>query len=296
MGERGGTSRVRSADLDRDHGLSGGTRGGAGSEEVVAPHHLFEVQQDRLDLRLFRHEADVVRGGKPDLVAHGNKVGRHQPPLGEDTVERDAQAARLGDDGDRSRLDRAEPVVGQGDGARRRGDITEAVGAAHGKAGLVDDRLEALRALAAFRVAAFAEAAGEDQGRARARSGGIRHQAEHEIGGQERQHVVGRLGQAGDGGKALGTPDIFPFRVHRIDRAGKPEALQVLVDAPGPVTRPVGSSHQDDVARPQQSAGVESVGHERITGPEGARRSSSSCRPGCVWREAGPGRCSHIPS
>ena len=151
------------------------------------------------------------------------------------------------------RFEFADAPVRQGHEIRWRGEVAEAIGARDCDARLRDRSGEFFAQPAAFLVAAFAKAAGEDRGAARACAARVADRVDYRAAGHEDHDVIGRLGQRGEVlVAALAAPHRFVARIDGIDRPLEADARQRIVDGDRPAARPVARADDGHVARRQQ--------------------------------------------
>ena len=103
----------------------------------------------------------------------------------------------------------------------------------------------------AFGILQFAEARGDDGGRARAGGGGVADHLHREPGRHQHQHVVGLVRQAGEILVAIHAPDRFAPGIDREKAAFVLVLDEVVPDALGIVAGLVGRADQHDVTRMQ---------------------------------------------
>ncbi len=171
-------------------------------------------------MRFLREVMDVVGGGQPGLVAGRDGETAIHSALLQRALERHHQPARLPDDGDRPGFAALRPVVGHGDHPRHPAEITETVGARHGKAGLLDGRRKLRRTGERGGIGRFAETGGDHGGATGARRRPVAQCLADDAGRHHDQQMIRFFRQSGEIRIAAYAEYFVARRVHRIDRAG----------------------------------------------------------------------------
>ncbi len=253
MGERGLAALLRAADLDRHDRLAGIARIFAGALEFVGLPDRLDEAADHLDVGIIHQIADVVGGAEPDLVAGGERIAHRDGAARQGAIERHDDAAALSHDGGRPARHAADAVVRNGQQVVRGRQVAVAIWTRYRDAGVLDGAPQRLGERAAFRIAAFAEAAGEHRraagaGCARRRDGLRRRRPRH-----QHHHMIGRLRQIAQRRIAgLAVPHRRVARIDRIDLAGEAGALQRAPHPARPAAGPVARPHDGDVGRAEQ--------------------------------------------
>ncbi len=253
VGERGLAALLRAADLDRHDRLAGIARIFAGALELIRLPDRLDEAADHLDVGIVHQIADVVRRAEPDLVAAGERIAHRDRAARQRSIERHDDAAALSHDGGRSARDGADAVVRNGQQAVRRRQVAVTIWTRHGDAGAFDGAAQRLGERAAFRIAAFAEAAREHRRAAGARFARRRDGLRGGRARYQHHHMIGLLRQIAQRRIAgLAVPHRRVARIDRIDLAGEAGPLQRPPHPARPAPGPVARSHDGDVGRAQQ--------------------------------------------
>ena len=200
--------------------------------------------------------AHQIRRLEAGLVAGRDHVADADAAILQRLADRHHDRAGLAGDRHRAGLHGDDAVVDVGEQVFAGAEIAETVRAGDRKAGLADRRLQFAGELLAILVLQFAEARGDDGGRARARRRRVADHLNREARRHQHQHVIGLVRQAGEILVAGNAPDGFAFGVDGIETAFEFVLDQVVPDPLGVVARLVGGADQHDVARMEHRVDV----------------------------------------
>ena len=247
----GGASALGRPEFQGYHGLAGGARCLAGLAEHPGVAHPLQIDHDHTNRGIGGEIAHQVRRFEAGLVAGRDHVADADAAILQRLTDRHHDRAGLAGDRHRTRLHGDDAVVDVGEHLFAGAQIAETVRTGDRKPGLLDGLLQFHREPLAFLVLQFAEARGDDGRRARAGRGRVADHLDREAGGNQHQHVIRLVRQAG---KILVTghaPDRFALGIDGIKAAFESVFDQIVPDALGVVARLVGGSDQHDVARMQ---------------------------------------------
>lgn len=259
-GERAGVARRRfaaaraAAELQHEQRLLRGERLLGGGEEGVGPAHALDHAGDDPRRFVLDQEIDVVGEVEIELVAARHGVGKAQAAHRRVLQPELERAARLEDDADLARGQRAHARGGIKQQLLAQRDRAHAIGARDAEIIARAELAHRLGTRLAFAIAALAEARGVDERAFQPMRRAVGERAGHERRRNDGQREVDGLGDRGEAGIDGLAPQRAAPRIDEIDFGGKAAMREIVVDRLRPaVAAFIGRADDGDRLGPQQS-------------------------------------------